>query len=85
MKVLGAAPVAPDKVVAFLRLLDGVDAGHGVVVVDADAGDGSGKGGAIGVGQEEDGFGYMVDVGVGEAGVIFGQVDDGVFAGNVGG
>ena len=27
----------------------------------------------------------MVDMGRGEAGVIFGEVDDGVFAGNVGG
>jgi len=37
------------------------------------------------VSEEEDGFFDVVDVGGGEAGMVFGEVDDGVFAGNVGG
>ena len=50
-----------------------------------DCGYGGGECGAVGVGEEEDRFFAVVDVGDGEAGVVFGKVDDAVFAGNVGG
>ncbi len=50
-----------------------------------DGGYGGGEDGAVGVGEEEDGLGDVVDVGRGEAGVVFGEVDDGVFAGDIGG
>ncbi len=35
--------------------------------------------------EEEDGFFRVVDVGYREAGLVFGEVDDGVFAGDIGG
>jgi hypothetical protein len=37
------------------------------------------------VGEQQDGLGGVVDELGGEAGVVFGEVDDGVFAGDVGG
>ena len=50
-----------------------------------DGGYGGGKDRSVGVSEEEDGFFDMVDVGGGEAEVVFGEVDDAVFAGDVGG
>ena len=50
-----------------------------------DGGYGGGKDGAVGVSEEENGLFGVVDVGDGEAGMVFGEVDDGVFAGDVGG
>ena len=35
------------------------------------------------MGEEEDGFGYVVDLVGGKARVVFGEVDDGVLAGDV--
>ena len=68
----------------FFRLFDGVDGGE-FFVGDVDGGDGGGKHGAVRVREEEDGLFDVVDVGDGEAGMVFGEVDDGVFAGDVGG
>ena len=65
-------------------LFDGEDAGE-FFVGDFDGGDGGGEDGAVGVREEEDGFVGVVDVGGGEAEVVFGEVDDAVFAGDVGG
>ena len=75
---------APDDFLLLLGVFDGVDGGQ-VFVSDVDCGYGGGERGAVGVGEEEDGLGVVVDVGGGEAGVVFGEVDDGVFAGDVGG
>jgi hypothetical protein len=50
-----------------------------------DGGEGGEEGGFFGVGEQEDGLGGVVDVLGGEAGVVFGEVDDGVLAGDVGG
>ena len=63
---------------------DGEDAGE-FVVVDGDGGASGEEGGLVGVGEEEDGFGYVVYFRSRQAGVVFGEVDDGVFAGDVGG
>ncbi len=84
MKVLALLAFAPDDLFLFLRVFDGVDGGE-FFVGDVDGGYGGGEEGAVGVGEEEDGFFGVVDVGDGEAGVVFGEVDDGVFAGDVGG
>ncbi len=75
---------APDDLFVLLGVFDGVDGGQ-LFVGDVDGGYGGGEDGVVGVGEEEDGFGVVVDVGGGEAGVVFGEVDDGVFAGDVGG
>ena len=61
---------------------DGEDAGE-FVVGNGDGGLGGDEGGLVGVGEEEDGFGYVVNFVGGEAGVVLGEVDDGVFAGDV--
>ena len=63
---------------------DGEDAGE-FFVGDGDGGLGGQEGGFVGVGEEEDGFGYVVDFVGGQAGMVFGEVDDGVLAGDVGG
>ncbi len=68
----------------FFGVFDGVDGGE-FFVGDVDRGYSGGEHGSVGVGEEEDGFVGVVDVGDGEAGVVFGEVDDGVFAGDVGG
>ena len=70
--------------VGCFGLFDGEDAGE-LLVGDVDGGDGGGEDGAVGVGEEEDGLVGVVDVGGGEAEVVFGEVDDAVFAGDVGG
>src|SRR5216683_1234061 len=75
---------APDDLGLLLGVFDGVDGGE-LFVGDVDGGYGGGKDGAIAMGEEEDGLGVVVDVGGGEAGVVFGEVDDGVLAGDVGG
>ncbi len=43
------------------------------------------EGGLVGVGEEKDGLGGVVDEVGGEAGMVVGEVNDGVFAGDVGG
>ena len=48
-----------------------------------DRGDGGGEHGFVGVGEQEDRFFDVIDVGDGQAGVVFGEVDDGVFAGDI--
>ena len=65
-------------------LFDGEDAGEGLVG-DLYGGYGGGEDGAVRVREEEDGLVGVVDVGGGEAEVVFGEVDDAVFAGDVGG
>jgi hypothetical protein len=75
---------APDDLLFFLRVFDGVDGGE-IFLDDVYSGYGGGQEGAVGVGEEEDWLFGVVDVGDGEAGVVFGEVDDGVFAGDVGG
>ena len=75
---------APNDLLLLLGVFDGVDGGEHFVV-DVDSGYGGGECGFVGVGEEEDGFGVVVDVSGGEAGVVFGEVDDGVFAGDIGG
>jgi len=69
---------------ACFGVFDGEDAGVGFVL-DFDGGYGGGEEGFVLVGEEEDGLVGMVDVLGGEAGVVFGEVDDGVLAGDVGG
>ena len=75
---------APDDGVLPLAVFDGEDCGE-FVVEDVDSGDGGGEPGLAGVGEEEDGLGDVGDEVVGEAEVVFKEVDDGVFAGDVGG
>ena len=75
---------APDDLFLLLGFFDGVDGGQHFVG-DVDGGYGGGEGGFVWVGEEEDGFGVVVDVSGGEAGVVFGEVDNGVLAGDVGG
>ena len=75
---------APDDVFFLFGVFDGVDGGE-FFVGDVDGGYGGGEDGFVGVGEEEDGFVDVVDMGASEAGVVFGEVDDGVFAGDVGG
>ncbi len=70
--------------VGGLGLFDGEDAGEGLVG-DFYGGYGGGEDGAVGVREEEDRLVGVVDVGGGEAEVVFGEVDDAVFAGDVGG
>jgi hypothetical protein len=81
---VGLFAFSPDDLFFFFGLFDGVDGGE-FFVGDVDGGYGGGKQDPVGVGEEEDGLFGVVDVGDGEAGVVFGQVDDGVFAGDVGG
>ena len=84
MKVLADSP-SPQMICSFFsESFDGVDGGE-FFVGDVDGGCGGGEDGAVGVGEEEDGFFDVVYVGGGEAGMVFGEVDDGVFAGDVGG
>jgi hypothetical protein len=75
---------APYDLFFRFGLFDGVDGGE-FFVDDVDGGDGFVEDGAVGVGEEEDGLFGVVDVGDGEAGMVFGEVDDAVFAGDVGG
>src|SRR5271168_166032 len=81
---VGLFAFAPDDLFFFFRVFNGVD-GREFFVGDVDGGDGGGEYGAVGVGEEEDGLFRVVDVGGGEAGVVLGEVDNGVFAGDVGG
>ena len=81
---VGVFAFAPDDLFFLFRLLDGVDGGE-FFVGDVDSGYGGGEEGPVWMGEEEDGFGDVVDVGDGEAGVVLGEVDDCVFAGDVGG
>ena len=53
-------------------------------VGDVDCFDGCVEDVLIRVGEEKDGFRRVVDEFGGEAGMVFGEMDDGVFAGNVG-
>lgn len=87
----GAAGVGagPDDAVEIVVLdggfgfLDGEDAGE-FVVVDLDGADSGDECGLVGMREEQNGlFGVVDEVG-GEAGMVFGEVDDGVPAGDVG-
>ena len=69
---------------AELGVFDGEDAGE-FLILDVNSCDGGGQDGLVGMREQKDGFGLMVDVFGCEAGVVLGEVDDGVFAGDVGG
>ncbi len=81
---VGLLAFAPDDLFFLFGVLDGVDGGE-FFVGDADGGYGGGEYSAVGVSEEEDGLFCVVDVGDGEAGVVFCEVDDAVFAWYVGG
>ena len=85
---VGAVLVAPDDVGVVagvggaFGVFDGEDAGE-FVVGDVDGAEGGEECGFGGVGEKEDGLFGVIDVGVSEAGMIFGEMNDGVFAGDV--
>lgn len=54
-------------------------------VSNVDGGDGGREYRAVGMGKQENGFFDVIDVGYREAGMVFCEVNDGIFAGNVGG
>ncbi len=59
---VGLFAFAPDDLLFFFRVFDGVDGGE-LFVGDADCCYGGGEYGAVGVGEEEDGLFGVVDVG----------------------
>jgi hypothetical protein len=81
-----ARPDDARRVVGFdggFGFFDGEDAGQRVVL-NLDAADGGDERGLVRVREQQDGLVGVVDVRVGEAGMVLGEMDDGVFAGNIG-